>query len=175
LGKISQPTKESMKNTNTNARSKRKSAYYSRLGQFRVARVNEQSSLSHLLDSPEAIVHAWRSEIETVPWFDPAKEHFVVFVLNNRLALVGWNLVSIGSPTEAFCAPCEVFRPAVVASGQYIAVAHNRPSNHTSPSRRDIRVTDRLSDAGGILGIKLVDHVIVGAHGHYSFKEIGLI
>ena len=90
---------------------------YSHLGQFRVMAVADQQQPPPLvLDTPDAVADAWRTLVVPNPWFDPEKEHMVVFVLNTRLGLKGWNVVSVGTVNETTCHPREVLRPVLVAS-----------------------------------------------------------
>jgi DNA repair protein RadC len=96
------------------------------------------------------------------PWFDPAKEAVVVFVLNTRRRVLGHNLVSLGGLDTSFIHVREVFRPAVVAAGAAIVLAHNHPSGDPTPSEADIKVTRDLIRAGHLLKIELLDHIIIG-------------
>ena len=149
---------------------------YSNLGQFRVLCVGEAPPRPLSLDSPEAVASAWRDEIASKPWYDPEKEHMVVFVLNTRYRLKGWHLASLGTVNESMCHPREILRPVVVAAGYAFVIAHNHPSGEPSPSDSDRRVTERVKEAGAMLMVRLLDHVILGAPGRYfSFREAGLV
>ena len=147
---------------------------YSNLGQFRVMAVEDEPPPPILLDSPEAAAGAWRTLVAPAPWFDPEKEHMVVFVLTTRLGLKGWNVVSVGTVNETTCHPREVLRPVLVAAGYGFVIAHNHPSGDPSPSSSDREITRRLRDAAALMQVRLVDHVIVGSGGrHFSFREAG--
>ena len=149
---------------------------YSRLGHFRVMSVGESPAMETKLDSPESVVAAWHAQVATSPWFDPEKEHMVVFVLNTRYQLKGWSLVSMGSLNESMAHPREILRPVLVAAGFAFIIAHNHPSGDSSPSESDRSVTKRLHEAGTLLMLRMLDHVIVGGPGrHFSFKEAGII
>ena len=149
---------------------------YSNLGQFRVTAVQDEPPPPLVLDSPESIVDAWKDLVGAMPWFDPEKEHMVVFVLNARLGLKGWNVVSVGSTSETTCHPREVLRPVLVAAGHSFIVAHNHPSGDPSPSRADREVTKRLRDAADLLQVRLIDHVVIGSNPpSFSFREAGLV
>jgi DNA repair protein RadC len=129
-----------------------------------------------VLDAPDSVANAWRTLVLPNPWFDPDKEHMVVFVLNTRLVLKGWNVVSIGTANEAQCHPREVLRPVLVAAGCSFAVAHNPPSGCVSPSDADRRITARLCECAELLQIRMIDHVIVAADGNrFSFREAGMM
>ena len=150
---------------------------YSHLGQFRVMAVADQQQPPPLvLDTPDAVADAWRTLVVPNPWFDPEKEHMVVFVLTTRLGLKGWNVVSVGSVNETTVHPREVLRPVLVAAGHGFVVVHNHPSGDPSPSSADREVTTRLRNAADLMQLRLIDHIIVGSNGrHYSFREAGSI
>ena len=103
------------------------------------------------------------------------QEHFVVIMLNAKSRIVGYETVSIGSLTASICHPREVFRPAIVAGAYAVAVAHNHPSGDPTPSAEDIQTTKILVEAGKLLGMQVLDHIVIGDTTYYSFKENGLI
>jgi DNA repair protein RadC len=84
-------------------------------------------------------------------------------------------VVSIGTISEAIVHPREVFKEAIRESGSSIIVAHNHPSGEVNPSKEDISTTKRLSEAGRLIGIPLLDHVIVCDSSYYSMKENGYL
>mgnify|MGYP002624206046 CR=1 FL=1 len=102
-----------------------------------------------------------------------AKEYFVGLYLNTRHRLLCRETVSVGSLNASIVHPREVFLPALRAGAAAVIVVHNHPSGETDPSEDDIAVTRRLVEAGEILGIGLLDHIIVGERGHTSLKELG--
>jgi DNA repair protein RadC len=83
--------------------------------------------------------------------------------------------VSVGSLSASIVHPREVFQPAVAASAAGLIVAHNHPSGDPEPSPEDVAVTRRLREAGELLGIELVDHVVVAGRGYVSLKARGCI
>ncbi|MEM7211073.1 MAG: JAB domain-containing protein [Pseudomonadota bacterium] len=91
---------------------------------------------------------------------DDAREHFVAIYLDGRHHPVAHQVVSIGTATASLVHPREVFQPAVLVGATAIIVGHNHPSGDPSPSQEDREVTRRLSRAGEVLGIRLVDHVV---------------
>jgi DNA repair protein RadC len=103
------------------------------------------------------------------------KEEFRVLVINNKNMLIKKSVVSIGTITEAIVHPREVFRDAIREGGSGIIVTHNHPSGNPSPSKQDIETTMRLIEAGKIVGIPLVDHIILTDSTFYSMKENGYI
>ncbi len=103
------------------------------------------------------------------------KEHFVAFYLDTRSKLIERQIISIGTLNASLVHPREVFEPAIVLRAASVIVAHNHPSGDTEPSDDDITSTKRLTEAGKILGIELLDHVIVTAAGFSSLKDKGLV
>lgn len=103
------------------------------------------------------------------------KEHFIVFYLDTRNQEIKRDVVSIGTLNYNLVHPREVFEPAVKSLAANIIVAHNHPSGCLEPSDEDLSLTKRLSQAGKLLGIELLDHVIVTKEGFMSFKQKGLL
>ncbi len=110
-----------------------------------------------------------------------AQEVFVVFDLNTRNNIIDRRLVTLGLIDSSLVHPREVFRGALLNNAAAIVVAHNHPSGDPNPSAEDLRITRQLIEAGRILGIKLLDHVVIGrtspdrAKGHLSMREAGLV
>lgn len=103
------------------------------------------------------------------------KETFVAVLLNTKNAVLATPTISIGTLSAALVHPREFFRPALEAPAHAVIAAHNHPSGDPAPSHEDREMTKRLAQAGKILGIELLDHVIVG-HGSYrSMKQDGAI
>lgn len=103
---------------------------------------------------------------------DDAREHFLAVYLDGRHRPIGHSVVSIGTATASLVHPREVFQSAVLLGAVSVLLLHNHPSGDPSPSREDSEVTDRLRDAGRILGIRLLDHIVWTRHGGYhSFRE----
>jgi DNA repair protein RadC len=100
----------------------------------------------------------------------------ISLMLNTRLRVLGHYLVSIGSMNESIVHPRDVFRAAVAIGAFSVVLMHNHPSGDPSPSSADRCMTKRIKEAGEILRIGLLDHVIVGASGRYfSFRSAGLV
>src|SRR5437868_7682986 len=97
------------------------------------------------------------------------QEHFVIFCLDARGGAIHRQLVSLGTLNATVVHPREVFYPAIVHNAASIILAHNHPSGDSSPSEEDIGMTQRLVEAGRILGIQIADHVIVAERGYTSF------
>lgn len=106
---------------------------------------------------------------------DSRKEHFVVLYLDTNLQEIQREIVSVGTLNESLVHPREVFEAAVRSVAASVIVSHNHPSGNTQPSNEDIEVTKRLIEAGKILGIEVLDHVIVTKKEWFSLKENGLL
>lgn len=101
------------------------------------------------------------------------QEHFVVLFLNTKNQVIHQKTIFIGSLNASIVHPREIFREAVKRSAASIICAHNHPSGVPTPSPEDIDVTNRLVEAGIIIGVDLLDHVIIGDHQFISMKEKG--
>ena len=98
------------------------------------------------------------------------REHFVIVLLNRKNGIIGINTVSVGDLSSSIVHPREVFKPAIVAGAASIILAHNHPSGDPKPSLVDVRVTKRIKEAGDILGIEVLDHIIIGDGCYESLK-----
>ncbi|MBK5211796.1 MAG: DNA repair protein RadC [Coriobacteriia bacterium] len=102
------------------------------------------------------------------------REHFWMLALNAKNRLVHRSEVSVGTVDATIVGVREVFKDALAASAVGVIVVHNHPSGDPHPSKSDIRVSRRLKEAGDLLGIALLDHVIVGVEGrNYSLRRYG--
>ena len=106
---------------------------------------------------------------------DHKKEHFVIFYLDSRNQEIKREIISVGSLNANLVHPREVFEPAVRNLAAQIILAHNHPSGDPEPSEDDLEITKRLVEAGKILGIEVIDHIIITKTGFVSFKEKGLL
>ena len=105
---------------------------------------------------------------------DADREYFLILTLNTKNNITGVNVVSIGSLSSSLVHPREVFKAAVLSNAAAIILVHNHPSLDPTPSPEDFKITRRLVEAGKILGIEVLDHVIIGDH-WVSLKERGCI
>ena len=97
-----------------------------------------------------------------------------VLCLTTRMGVIGYHQMSRGSLDATSMHPREVFRAAVLGNAASIVLVHNHPSGEPTPSVDDVAVTTRIKDAGQLMGIELLDHIIIGHEGrYYSFKEGG--
>jgi len=136
--------------------------------------------IGYQADSPERLENYWKDIIAEQPDHEPDKEQVVVVLLNTRLRAYAWNRVSLGTNSESHVHPREVFRPAIVGAAHAIVLMHNHPSGDPSPSSADERITRTLVEAGKLLKIRFLDHVIIGSpspgrNSYFSFLEIGLV
>jgi DNA repair protein RadC len=91
---------------------------------------------------------------------DDAREHFVAIYLDGRHRPIADSIVSIGTATASLVHPREVFQPAIALGACALLIGHNHPSGDPTPSAEDLEVTKRLAEAGRILGVDLLDHVV---------------
>ena len=105
------------------------------------------------------------------------REHFIVLMVNRKNEVIGINTVSVGNLTGSIVSPREVFKPAILANAAAIICAHNHPSGDPKPSPEDREITKRLHDAGNLLGIQVLDHIIIGdgTTAYYSFADQGAL
>ena len=90
------------------------------------------------------------------------REQFIIACLNTKNEPTNITVVSVGSLNKAIVHPREVFKTAILSNAASIMAFHNHPSGETTPSQHDIQLTNRLYEAGELLGIKLLDHLIIG-------------
>jgi DNA repair protein RadC len=102
------------------------------------------------------------------------KEHFCVFFLNTQNRIISREIVSIGTLNTSLIHPRECFRTAILKNSAAVIFAHNHPSGSLEPSDEDMAVTKRLKDAGKLIGIEVLDHVIVTAESYKSLREQNL-
>lgn len=135
-----------------------------------------QKNFKHLTD-PKAVYEVFTAIIQAEHETDQDKEHFWVIGLTTRNTIKYIELVSLGTLGASLVHPREVFRMAVMNAAASLILVHNHPSGDPAPSDEDLRITKRLIDAGKIIGIEILDHVVVGhgTDGYKSFKEGGLI
>lgn len=103
------------------------------------------------------------------------KEHFVCLFLNTKNHVIGQETLSMGTLNSSLVHPREVFRAAIKRSSASILCAHNHPSGDPTPSPEDIHLTNRLMEAGQIIGIDVLDHIVIGDRTFVSLKEQGLM
>lgn len=103
------------------------------------------------------------------------KEHFKILLLNTKNEMISSETISIGSLNSSLVHPREVFVNAIRRSASCIILIHNHPSGNPRPSEEDIHITKRLVEAGKIIGIEVLDHIVIGDGNYCSLKEISII
>lgn len=107
--------------------------------------------------------------------FDQEKEIFFVIGVTRAFRVKYLDMVSMGTMHATIVEPREVFRNAILHGASSIIVVHNHPSNNVKPSHQDKDTTKILVSAGNIINIKVIDHLIVGKDGYYSFADEGIL
>lgn len=143
---------------------------------YSLQRVKETSSLYELnsggiIKSPSDAGEVFRGVFDMDSM---TKEHFVMMSLNTKNKVEALHIVHIGSMNVSVVNSRDVFQMALLDNAASIIVAHNHPSGDTEPSQEDIHVTRRLVEAGKILGIEVLDHIIIGDDS-LSLKEKGFV
>ena len=107
---------------------------------------------------------------------DTDREHFVILMLDQKNQVIGINTVSVGSLTASIVHPREVYKPLILSNAAAVILGHNHPSGDPQPSHEDRAITQRLKEAGALLGINVLDHLVIGADGRYfSFADESLL
>ena len=101
------------------------------------------------------------------------REEFVVLLLDAKNAVLGFNVVSVGSLTSSLVHPREVFKPVVLGNAAALILLHNHPSGDPAPSQEDLHITGRIRDIGEVFGIRVLDHLIFGDGKYVSFVDDG--
>lgn len=118
-----------------------------------------------------------RSPSDVMPLLDEysesEQEHFIAVLLNGANEVIKAHVVTLGLANRTVVHPRETFREAVRENAVSIIIAHNHPSGSLEPSSEDSLMTERLIDAGQVLGIPVLDSLIIGRSGYYSFLERG--
>jgi len=127
------------------------------------------------INDPASVAGILQSILKTESSVDRDKEHFWVLGLSTRNVVRYVDLTSLGILNASLVHPREVFRLAVMQGIANIILGHNHPSGSIEPSEEDLRITRRLVEAGKILGVEVLDHVIIADDNHLSFKATGLI
>ncbi len=102
-------------------------------------------------------------------------EHFIVILLDAKSRPIGWSTVAKGGVSACPVNLTDAFRLSVRAAASSVIFVHNHPSGDPSPSPEDVALTTRLRKAGDLLGVKVLDHVIVGSSKYFSFLDSGMM
>jgi DNA repair protein RadC len=131
---------------------------------------NMKISDKYIIRSPEDAAQYVMEELRTL-----TQEHFVCLYLDTKNQVLHRQTIFIGSLNASIVHPREVFKAAIRRSSASLICLHNHPSGDPTPSREDINVTKRLVEAGKVLGIELLDHLIIGDKKFISLKEKGYV
>ncbi len=129
----------------------------------------DEDSKKPLLKTPENAIELIRSSLK-----GKKKEHFLAILLDTRSRLIKVSQVSIGNLDSSIVHPREAFREAVSVSAASVILAHNHPSGDNTPSEDDIKLSRRLVEAGQLIGIEVLDHIIITDNSYLSLKREGL-
>lgn len=127
--------------------------------------------MDNMMNSPETVVRLAKGFLRM---HEETEEHMYMLCLNTKLKLTGVFEVSHGNVNSSIVGAREVFQKALLGNAVSIILIHNHPSGDCTPSRQDIEVTKRLVEAGKIVGIDVLDHIIVG-QSYTSLKEKGYL
>lgn len=125
---------------------------------------------NNAVTSPDELYNIIKTRISNF-----SKEHFYVVSLDARNNFIGLDEISVGTLTASIVHPRETFESAIRRHAAHIIIAHNHPSGEVEPSEDDLKITKRLVDAGKIMGIEVLDHLIITETRFLSFKEKNLI
>ena len=132
---------------------------------YRLQLVRDGSIQAHTISKPKDIIEAMKSLALS------DRELLVGLYLNSRNQVIAHHVISIGTTNATLVHPREVFKLAILRNACRIIIAHNHPSGWKDPSDADLNITKRLNEAGKILGIELIDHIIITPQGKtYSIK-----
>jgi len=141
-----------------------------RINFYKLKMVKEDSALYEVpvIKSPTEVYQAAK---QLLALHEEPEEHFCILCLNTKNKIVGVHTISIGSLNASIVHPREVFKAAMLNNASGIICLHNHPSGDPEPSRDDLEITRRLVEAGKIIGIEVLDHVIIGEQNYLSMKE----
>jgi DNA repair protein RadC len=124
------------------------------------------SIINKKFNNPGIVYEYYRSKL-----YDKKQEYFYVIYLDNAKKIIKEKLLFIGTINYSIVHPREIFKEAYLCSSSSIICLHNHPSGNIIPSKEDIEITKNIYNVGLILGIKLIDHIIIGTDNYYSFLE----
>lgn len=127
--------------------------------------------LSYVIKSPDDVAQVGK---EFMRIHEEPEEYMYMICMNTKNKIIGVFEVSHGTVNASLVTPREVFQKALLANAVSVILMHNHPSGDSTPSRQDIEITKRLVEAGKIIGIDVLDHIIVGDN-YSSLKEKGYL
>ena len=129
------------------------------------------NNIHHLQITNSSLVFKYFNNL----FYKKKQEYFYCVYLDNRKKVIEVKLLFIGTINQSLVHPREIFKEALLLSSSSIICVHNHPSGFVEPSHDDIELTNRLVKIGMIMGIKVIDHIVIGENKYYSFMEQGLI
>ena len=129
------------------------------------ARYGEKRILGQSFNSAKQVYEHFRIRLGTA-----RQEQFHVLILDNKHRVIEEKMITMGTLNQSLIHPREIFAPAIELRAASVILIHSHPSGDTKPSQQDIEITKRLSEVGEIMGIKVMDHVIIG-DGYFSFVD----
>ncbi len=140
---------------------------------FELARrqdLNKDVLLENYLENSKSVIELIQNQLK-----DKTKEHFKLIMLNTRNKVINIADISTGTLNASLVHPREVFIEAIKHHSCAVILVHNHPSGEAEPSNDDLKITKRLKEAGNIIGIEVLDHIIIGKDNYFSFKDNQLI
>ncbi|MBU0708684.1 DNA repair protein RadC [Patescibacteria group bacterium] len=128
--------------------------------------LNNHKQRGEKIENAEDVFHLLKDEIG-----NKKKEHFLLLSLDTRNRLISIDSISVGILNTSLAHPREVFYSAISRSAASIILVHNHPSGDPTPSKDDLEITDRLTKAGKIIDIQIIDHIIICANNYFSLKD----
>lgn len=150
------------------------------IGRAKAAEIKAAIELGRRYQKPNLAGASFCSSGDVVSYYQPRmknvkKETFRCALLDTKNKIIRDEEVSTGSLTASLVHPRETFKAAIRESAAAVIFVHNHPSGDTKPSQEDILLTKRLVQAGEVLGIQVLDHIIIGDGEHFSFRDSGMI
>lgn len=131
-------------------------------------RISDMEKVAGSRDVFDVLSRIWSPKIDHV-------EEFLILCLNRANRVLGWAKVSQGGLSGTVADPKVIFQIALKSNACSIIIAHNHPSGNLTPSEADIHLTRKLKEAGTLLDLPVLDHLIISSEGFYSFADDGLI
>jgi DNA repair protein RadC len=150
------------------------------IGKAKAAEIKAAIEIGRRHQKPKLSGASLCSSTDVVDYYRPRlkdlkKEVFKCLLLDTKNRVIREDEVSVGSLSASIVHPRETFKAAIRESAAAVIFIHNHPSGDTRPSQEDILLTRRLVQAGDVLGIRVLDHIIIGDAVHYSFRDNGLM
>ena len=133
-------------------------------------RISQKHDPPSKISSAQDVFSLYSPKLSHLP-----KEHFCAIFLNTKNEVIAEQVVSIGTINSSLVHPREVFNGAIKNLAHSLIIVHNHPSGDHTPSKEDVTITKRLSRAGNVLGVPLLDHIIIGKGKWWSAQEAGVI